>query len=241
VPDLSVDPVERALVDAGERWRAAQEEPAQVDPALFTSDSARSFGSTWPSRAHLLAFLAGVAASVVVLVALLVGAPGLVPRIGGGGPVPPIETGYIPTGLAHCPLSKPDGLFSPPAQAGVRWEDIDPGHAWYGSADLWTMLDRDGEVWTGLPRSELGLGQKTFWWRQGYDVRSEPTPEIYVTGKRLDGPGRFTFGPGTNAFWGLGSAMLVGVEVPEGGCWELTARYFNRTLSYVVWVEDVSG
>ena len=144
---------------------------------------------------------------------------------------------YIPTGLANCPLTKPDGSFTPPPESGTDW-DVEANVAWYGTRELWTLLDRDGEVWTGLPRSELGLGQKTFWWRQGYRVDAEPQPEIYVLGERLDGPGRFAFGPGTNAFWGLGSAMLVGIDVPEGGCWELTARYYTKRLSYVVWVED---
>jgi len=59
-------------------------------------------------------------------------------------------------------------------------------------------------------------------------------PTIIVTGRRLDGPGAFTFGPGTNASADFGTAMLVGIDIPSYGCWELTARYRLATLSYVV-------
>jgi hypothetical protein len=232
------DPVDVALIGAGERWRATQPEPRSIDPSVFTVTPPGRLAV----RAHAWSFLAGAAAALIVAGALAMALPG---GFRMGGAAAPAATdpssGYLPAGLGNCPITRPDGSFSPPAQTGVHWEDIEPGEAWYGSAELWTMLHREGEVWRGLPRSELGLGQKTFWWRQGYDVRSEPIPEIYVTGKRLDGPGRFTFGPGTNAFWGLGSAMLVGVDVPEGGCWELTARYRGKNLSYVVWVQDVGG
>jgi len=30
--------------------------------------------------------------------------------------------------------------------------------------------------------------------------------------------------------------MLVGVDIPTIGCWEITGRYAGHTLSFVVWV-----
>jgi len=160
----------------------------------------------------------------------------LVPRLGSGNPATgSAGNGYIPGGKANCPLTLPDGSFRPQPEPGADFA-VPDGEAWFGSPFLWTLLDVDGEVWEGLPRSELGLSQKTFWWRHGYQARLEQRPEIYVTGDRLDGPGRFVFGPGTNASFGLGSAMLVGVEVPESGCWKVTGRYGTEALSYVVWV-----
>ena len=36
----------------------------------------------------------------------------------------------------------------------------------------------------------------------------------------------------------LGTFMLVGVQLPEPGCWRLTARYEDARLSYVVWVVE---
>jgi hypothetical protein len=67
----------------------------------------------------------------------------------------------------------------------------------------------------------------------------EQVPLITVSGRRLDGPGTFTFGPGTNATSSdFGEAMLVGIEVPTAGCWEITGRYRGAELSYVVTVRD---
>jgi hypothetical protein len=32
--------------------------------------------------------------------------------------------------------------------------------------------------------------------------------------------------------------MLVGLGLPEPGCWEVTATYTGAELTYVLWVED---
>jgi hypothetical protein len=59
-----------------------------------------------------------------------------------------------------------------------------------------------------------------------------------VTGTRLDAPGTFVAGnPGTNALADFGSAMLVGVEIPSIGCWEIRAEYKGAVLAVVVLVE----
>jgi hypothetical protein len=100
------------------------------------------------------------------------------------------------------------------------------------------MLSNDGEVWRGLPRGDDGLlSQKTFWWSAAFDVNHEPQPVIGVEGRRLDGPDRFEVPPpGTNAQADFGSAMLVGIGLPTGGCWQISATYRGASLSYVVWV-----
>jgi hypothetical protein len=231
------DSIDRLLEDAGTRWRESQPAPAPIDAVLFVADRRPRFRLASEGRAW--SFLAGAASAVALLVAVALVAPNLVPRLGGGGPATPdASAGYIATGLANCPLTKPDGSFTPTEERGADY-DIESDLAWYGSARLWTLLHRDGEIWTGLTRSEMGMGQKTFWWRQGYRPSQEPRPEISVTGKRLDGPGRFGFGPpGTNASFGLGSAMLVGIEIPEAGCWQITARYGADELTIVVFVDE---
>jgi hypothetical protein len=138
---------------------------------------------------------------------------------------------------ASCPVTKPKPEFrapapnpaTPPAYYHARW---------YGTADLWTTLDRDGEVWHDLPEDADGLTQKTFWWSARWPYRSELEPAITVTGQRLDGPGNFRFGdPGTNASADFGVAMLVGVEVPTSGCWEITGTYRGSSLSFVALVK----
>jgi hypothetical protein len=136
-----------------------------------------------------------------------------------------------------CPLTRPD----PPFFAPEPWPRTPPGRygaAWYGTADLWTMLAPAGEVWAGLPAGPNGAyGQKTFWWSVRWSIEEERMPSISVSGRRLDGPGSFQVGPpGTNAFADFGVAMLVGIDIPSAGCWELTGRYRDAELSYVVWV-----
>lgn len=141
---------------------------------------------------------------------------------------------------SSCPVTKPEPAFTPsiggpaPARPPAAYEA-----AWYGDARLFTMLDLQGEAWVGLPRGVEGLGQKTFWWSEGFDVDAEPSPSISVAGERLDGGGRFVApGPGTNATADFGSAMLVGIDIPSTGCWRLTATYEGADLSIVVWVGD---
>jgi len=223
------DPIDEQLQAAGARWRDAQPEPASVDPAIFAPDGRER--RPWLARS-LVSFAAGVAATLVVVVLAVAVSSGLFPQTDVGGPgASGASSPHDGSDLAHCPVTKPTTPFQPPTD-GV----IPASKAWYGNRILWTWLDRDGEVWTGLPRSETGLTQKTFWWSQLFDVRREPQPEIYVVGSRIGPDGSFGFGPGTNAGGDFGSAMLVGIDVPAEGCWNITAHYRGASLSYVVWV-----
>jgi hypothetical protein len=140
--------------------------------------------------------------------------------------------------LASCRPTRPKPVFvappPAPAKAPARYNSD-----WYGSAALWTMLEHDGEVWRGLPNNNGVFGQKTFWWSANWPVEQELEPRISVTGRRLDGPGRFEAGnPGTNASADFGTAMLVGVGIPSTGCWQISAAYRGAELTYVVLVED---
>lgn len=225
------DPIDGLLEDAGARWRDSQPAPAPIDASIFAVDRGPRFRLASEGRGW--SFLAGAAAAVVVFVVAAVVAPWLLPGIGVGGPVSPADsaTRYLPEGLDNCPLTKPDPSFTSP-------DDYQPtqNHGWFGSNRLYTMINDGGEIWGGLPASAIGLTQKTFWWRIGYRPSREPVPQIYVTGKRLDGPGRLGFGPGTNASAEFGSAMLVGIDLPSAGCWQLTAHYGYDTLAIVVFV-----
>jgi hypothetical protein len=136
-----------------------------------------------------------------------------------------------------CPVTTPQPAFVPPPRYPAK--PFPTTQAWYGSAALWIALDRDGERWHALPRSATGaFGQKTFWWSEAFSVSAEPEPAISVEGRRLDraGPTFRAGDPGTNASFDGTTAMLVGVDVPTSGCWELTGRYRGAELSYVVWI-----
>jgi hypothetical protein len=100
------------------------------------------------------------------------------------------------------------------------------------------MLDIDGEVWPGA--ASPGPGQKTWWWSTHFPGGAqESVPRIAVTARLLDiGAPTLTLAEeGTNGAADFGSAMLVGVQLPSAGCWELTATYKGHSLSYVVEVK----
>jgi hypothetical protein len=136
----------------------------------------------------------------------------------------------------NCPVTTPpEPAFTPPAP----YPQQPPGdYFWYGSTSLWTALPQNG-VWAELPHNPEGYTQKVFWWREGYSWTEEPEPELSVIGQRLDDPAPpLNVSRATNAFAAdIQSAMLVGVDFPTPGCWEITGRYAGTELSFVVWVE----
>ncbi len=134
-----------------------------------------------------------------------------------------------------CPVTPlPDQLFTPPSSYPERA----PGdYFWYGAESLWTAIPETG-VWSALPHNPEGYTQKVFWWRAGYSAAEEPEPQLLVSGRRLDAPAPpLNVSKATNASAAdIGSAMLVGVDFPTLGCWEISGRYADAELSFVVWV-----
>jgi hypothetical protein len=132
----------------------------------------------------------------------------------------------------------PNPPFTPPAPQRA----IPAGQFfWYGTEALWTTLPISG-AWNGLhPYSSetKGYRQKVFWWRQGYNAKTEQKPKLIVTGRRLDGDApSFAVSDATNAYApDIGSAMLVGIDIPTHGCWEITGHYSGHTLTFIVSVE----
>ena len=107
------------------------------------------------------------------------------------------------------------------------------GSFWFGTDGLWTLL---------LTNPRWPMGQKTFWWRQdwlGYesDIPEREASRLKVTALRLDGPAS------PAKIWrGLGgyredwkSFLVGGIDFPTPGCWEISARYEDNELTYVVW------
>lgn len=136
---------------------------------------------------------------------------------------------------ASCPITVPQNpTFTPPAPYNSMGFE---GEFWYGSSSLWTAVRENG-VWEALPHNPEGYTQKVFWWRDGYVWTEEPEPALTVTGERLDASAPpFRASKATNASASdIGSAMLVGVDIPTLGCWKITGKYSNTELSFVVWV-----
>lgn len=204
------------------------------------------------AKRHIGAFAASFLVTAVLIACVGAPTPGahgsVAPSGSGSLNIPPatptsIATPSVNAVIPHlvpstCHLTRPTHPFVPPAENSAparppAYYDAE----WYGTAHLWTMLSHGGEVWFDLPRGADGLGQKTFWWSADFDVIHESQPAINVTGRQLDGFGRFASpAPGTNAGADFGSAMLIGVGIPTIGCWEITATYKHASLSYVAWV-----
>ena len=133
-----------------------------------------------------------------------------------------------------CPITTPSSpRFVPPVPPAPQSASPPADEFWYGTQALWTALRLDG-TWNGLPYQDGAYTQKVFWWSRDYDWKSP----LSVTGKRLDGSAPpLRSSPATNAFAeDIGSSILVGVEIPGAGCWEITGHLRGATISFVVWV-----
>jgi hypothetical protein len=128
-----------------------------------------------------------------------------------------------------CPVTNPsDKPFVPPSPYPAEPR---LGGFWFGSDGLWIIPPENGE-WQGLK-------QKMGWWRHAYAWRKEPTPKLKITGRRLDSQAPPLDVDGPNAVGVSGSPgnyMMVGLTFPTPGCWEITGRYENDELTFVVWV-----
>jgi hypothetical protein len=133
-----------------------------------------------------------------------------------------------------CPITKPPSpRFVPPVPPAPKSALPPAGEFFYGTPALWTSARLDG-AWNGLPYQDGFYTQKVFWWSRDYGRESPLT----VSGARTDGAAPpLRSSPATNAFAeDIGSSILVGVEIPAAGCWEITGHLSGATLSFVVWV-----
>ena len=136
-----------------------------------------------------------------------------------------------------CPTTaRPEDPFVPPEPYPAVPPEAYANEFWHGTSELWTMLREDG-TWFYSSRNDSPYPQKIFWWREGYDPRSEPQPDLTISATRLDAPGdSFSASGATNATADFGHAMLIGVDIPSAGCWEITGHYRGHQLSFVVLV-----
>jgi hypothetical protein len=104
---------------------------------------------------------------------------------------------------------------------------------WYGSETLAVQLRPDG-VWRGMGPANR-YRDKLFWW--SYGIRPGAETGLVVKGRRLDGDAPAAdISRATNAHSpSLGGwTMLVAVEFPSSGCWEITGDYLGQKLAFVV-------
>ncbi len=179
--------------------------------------------------------------TVTIAVLLLSGcalAPGSDGSAGESSPSPTTRD------VGGCPVTVPPqpGLVPP--------EPYPPeppfGQVWYGTPELWTSLDANGAVWSDLPvgKGPHAVGDKTLWWSENFSTAAgedfSGNADITVTAVDLDGSAHSVVeqGGGPSFNRDIKNFMLVGLGLPEPGCWEVTAKYQGAELTYVLQVED---
>ena len=136
-----------------------------------------------------------------------------------------------------CPVTIPDTpYFIPPAGFPEVAPDLYES-AWYGSADLFTMVPFAG-------REFSPTGDKLLYWSRHFSSGADDyyQPGLTVTATRIDGTGDPVTVVATQANNGsrgdIGTFMITGMILPDAGCWRLTAEYRGTELSYVVTVPE---
>ena len=125
-------------------------------------------------------------------------------------------------GSDACPVTAPNGNSPPSPQASSDS---------YGNGALWTWLWPNGTVvfrpgGPGVQLQDGSLQMKFPWWRA---VRGA----LIITGRRLDGdaPSLRAHVPPGYGDTGFQATSLI---IPTPGCWEVTGRAGNASLTFIV-------
>lgn len=136
----------------------------------------------------------------------------------------------IPTQPGFTPTEPKDVTHTEHFPAPDPWPAEYPHEdmVWYGSEELWTALDVDGDHG----------GRKSVWWSVNFPGGTvEERPDVHVTWTRLDTDQPLVIdnqGNATNAHTATeGWFMIAGIDPTQAGCWEVEATYKGATLSYV--------
>lgn len=153
-----------------------------------------------------------------------------------------ISTLASSAGADTCPVTAPPqpGFVPPePYPPEPPFEEV-----WYGTPGLWTNLEPNGQAWKDIPAEPDGsVGNKTLWWSKDFSTKEgedfSGNVDITVTAVHLDGSAHTVVVEGGVPSFkrDIGNFMLVGLVLPEPGCWEVTASYQGAELAYVLHVE----
>lgn len=220
MPDA--DKLDRLLAEAGDRWRAVQPGPPAIDAIWM-----RPRNESWVRATTLL-----VAAALVLVVG--------VATLGTGGRPAPTTTAILsPSPSATVPGSCPVTLHPNVAPLASQTAALSlPGFLVpYGQPELWTTIPRSGS-WSSSTSTTGGRFIRTFWYSDRWSIADEPSPSISVSAGRLGGGDSVTGSAAVNArSRELGDSMIVSLDLPSGGCWQITATYRDQSLSYAVWID----
>ena len=128
---------------------------------------------------------------------------------------------------SECKVSLPQSSDLPDSV-----KESPAGFIWVGTEKLAARVPQDGH-WTAMG-GEYNYRDKWWWWREGYRAKEETRPELSITATRLDGPAQPVFiSHATNAYGEDWDRMLVGMEFPTAGCWEVVGTYHGHELRFV--------
>ena len=116
--------------------------------------------------------------------------------------------------------------------------DASPGSFWYGTDSLWTSLDVSGK-WEMRDNVLHGNGYRTklIYWQQGFKWQNQLQLPLLVTARRLDNSGLLVTAEQANVVYIPSReypSMMTAINIPQAGCWELTADYRGQVLSFTV-------
>lgn len=128
-----------------------------------------------------------------------------------------------------CPVTKPNG-YTPPGER--------PAASHHGNGGLWTALWPDGTVvfrpgGPGFILEDGSLSMKFPWWR---GVKGK----LIIEGRRLDGSGARLRSSIPNGYGDTGF-QATALIFPTVGCWEVTGRAGDASLTFVVRVVKAEG
>jgi hypothetical protein len=119
-----------------------------------------------------------------------------------------------------CPVTTPNGLQLP---AEMKQGSRNP--YLHGNGKLWTILPING-ILVLTPEKDGSIGDKFPWWRT---VRGSLT----IQGRRLDGAAS-TLRSNIPAGYGATGFQSTGIFFSGEGCWEITGRVSDATLTFVL-------
>ena len=110
-------------------------------------------------------------------------------------------------------------------------------HGWHGNENLAALIPADGR-WIGMGAS-YNYRDKFWWWQKGFSARVHPDSALNVSATKLDGSGvQFEAPKATSGYDPNWDAMLVLMEFPSPGCWQVTGVYKGSKLTVTLEVGD---
>lgn len=108
-----------------------------------------------------------------------------------------------------------------------------PSSEHHGNGQLWTSLWPEGQVifesgGPGTINADGSLKMKWWWWRG-------VAGQLTIEGRRLDGPAS-PLQADVPEGYGDSGFQATSLIFPSDGCWEVTGRVGDSTLTFVTWV-----